>query len=80
MLTSSLHEHAVSEDTPMHVCHQCGKPDVYLFDDSRCKDCTQPRMVLRCYQCDRHTSYLFMDSRCGDCTRLTPEEVRGEHT
>jgi len=41
MQTSSLPEHNVIEDTPMHVCYQCGKPDVYLFDDARCGDCTR---------------------------------------
>ena len=25
----------------MIECYQCGKPAEYLFDDSRCKDCTR---------------------------------------
>ena len=41
MPTSSLPEHDVIEVTPMHECYQCGKPDVYLFEDSRCGECTR---------------------------------------
>ncbi len=41
MPTSSLPEHNVIEETPLHRCYQCGIPDTYLFEDGRCGDCTR---------------------------------------